>query len=67
MWLERSVKKQGLVQMAKARILKIEGGHLEFVFDAPIARGNYLVAIYTRCGKSTDYKATRICRQVKAL
>jgi hypothetical protein len=30
-------------------------------------RGNYLVAIYTRGGKSTDYRVARICRQVKAL
>lgn len=66
-WLERRVKKQGLVQVAKARMLKIEGGHLEFVFDDSIPRGNYLVAIYTRGGKSTDYKVTRICRQVKVL
>ena len=66
-WLERRVKKQGLVQVAKARMLKIEGGHLEFAFDDPIPRGNYLVAIYTRGGKSTDYKVARICRQVKAL
>ena len=30
-------------------------------------RGNYLIAIYTRSGKGTDYKTIRICRQVKAL
>ena len=66
-WLERRVKKQGLVQVARARMLKIEGGHLEFAFDDPIPRGNYLVAIYTRGGKSTDYRVARICRQVKAL
>ena len=29
-------------------------------------RGNYFVAVYTRAGKSTDYKAIRVCRQVKA-
>ena len=41
-------------------------GHLEFVFDDLIPRGNYLIAIYTRSGKGTDYKTIRICRQVKA-
>jgi hypothetical protein len=30
-------------------------------------RDNYLIAIYTRSGKGTDYKAICICRQVKAL
>ena len=29
-------------------------------------RGNYFVAVYTRASKGTDYKAVRVCRQVKA-
>ena len=66
-WLERRTKKQGLVRVAKARMLKMENGHLEFVFDDPVARGNYLISVYTRGGKTTDYKTTRICRQVKAI
>ena len=45
----------------------MENGHLEFVFDAPIPIGTYLIALYTRSGKGTDYKTIRICRQVKAL
>ena len=65
-WLERRVKKKGIVRIAKARMTAMETGHLEFVFDAPIRRGNYFVAVYTRAGKSTDYKAIRVCRQVKA-
>ncbi len=52
---------------AKARMLKMENGHLEFVFNDPVARGNYLISVYTRGGKTTDYKTTRICRQVKAI
>ena len=51
-WLERRVKKQGLVHVAKARMLKMENGHLEFVFDDPVARGNYLISVYTRGGKA---------------
>ena len=66
-WLERRMKKQGIVRAAKAHMLKTENSHLEFVFDDPVARGNYLVSIYTRGGKTTDYKTTRICRQVKAI
>ena len=66
-WLERRSKKQGLVRVSKARMLKMESGHLEFVFDDPIPRGNYLIAVYTRSGKGTDYKTIRICRQAKAL
>ena len=66
-WLERRSKKQGIVRVSKARLLKMENGHLEFVFDDIIPRGNYLIAIYTRSGKGTDYKTIRICRQVKAL
>ena len=66
-WLERRSKKQGLVRVSKARMLKMESGHLEFVFDGPIPRGNYLIAVYTRSGKGTDYKTIRICRQAKAL
>lgn len=65
-WLERRIKKKGIVRIAKARMTTMETGHLEFVFDAPIRRGNYFVAVYTRAGKSTDYKAIRVCRQVKA-
>ena len=56
-----------LVRVSKARLLKMENGHLEFVFDGLIPRGNYLIAIYTRSGKGTDYKTIRICRQAKAL
>ena len=66
-WLERRSKKQSLVRVSKARLLKMENGHLEFVFDDPIPRGTYLIAIYTRSGKGTEYKTIRICRQVKAL
>ena len=29
-------------------------------------RRNYFVAVYTRASKGTDYKAVRVCRQVKA-
>jgi hypothetical protein len=66
-WLERRSKKQGLVRVARARMLKMENSHLEFVFDAPIPRGNYLIAIYTRSGKGPDYKAIRVCREAKAI
>lgn len=65
-WLERRVKRKGIVRIAKARMTKMERDHLEFVFDAPISRGSYFVAVYTRAGESTDYKVVRACRQVKA-
>ena len=66
-WLERRVKRQGPVQVAKARILAIDTDHLEFVFDDPVPAGTYFVAIYTRNGKGTGYTPTRTCRQIKAL
>ena len=66
-WLERRVKKHDPVQVAKARLLTMESDHVEFVFDDPIPRGTYFIAVYTRHGKDTGYAPTRICRQIKTL
>ena len=66
-WLERRVKKHGPVQVAKARLLTVESDHLEFMFDDPIPKGTYFLAVYTRHGKDTGYAPTRICRQIKTL
>ena len=57
----------GAVQVAKARLLTMESDHVEFVFDDPIPRGTYFIAVYTRHGKDTGYAPTRICRQIKTL
>ena len=45
----------------------MKSDRVEFVFDAPIPRGTYFIAIYTRHGKDTGYAPTRICRQIKTL
>ena len=41
--------------VAKARLLTMESDHVEFVFDDPIPRGTYFIAVYTRHGKDTGY------------
>ena len=66
-WLERRVKKHGIRQVAKARMLTADRDHMEFVFDDPVPAGTYFVAIYTRNGKGSGYKPTRACRQIKTL
>lgn len=58
---------EGYVRIAKARILNTSSIVIEAVFDEAIQRGKYVLAVYTRCGKGTDYKIVRCSRKVRAL
>ena len=65
-WLERETHK-GNVRITRARVLTSTRINTEFIFDEPIERGRYFVAVCSRCGRSTDYKVVRCRREVKAL
>lgn len=67
LWLERRMKKHGIVKVAKAKMLTMDKDHLEFVFDDPVPSGTYFIAVYTRNGKGLGYTPTRTCRQIKTL
>jgi len=65
-WLERRTHK-GYVQVAKGRIVSSSPDILETVFDDPIAIGKYVIALYTRCGQSNNYRVVRISRKIRAV
>lgn len=65
-WLEKDTHKD-TVKIARARVLKSSQINTIFVFDAPIPRGKYFVAICSRCGRGTDYRVVRCRREVTAL
>lgn len=65
-WLERRTHK-GYVQVAKGRIVSSSHDILETVFDDPIAIGKYVIALYTRCGHSANYRVVRISRKIRAV
>ena len=65
-WLERRTHK-GYVQVAKGRIVSSSRDILETVFDDPIAIGKYVIALYTRCGRGTNYRVVRVSRKIRAV
>ena len=65
-WLEKRTH-EGYVRIAKARILNTSSTVIEAVFDEAIQRGKYVLAVYTRCGKGTDYKIVRCSHKARAL
>ena len=65
-WLEKDTR-AGTVKIARARVLESSQINTVFVFDEPIPRGKYFVAICSRCGRGTDYKVMRCRREVTAL
>ena len=46
---------------ARGRILKSDIALAEVVFDEAVPKGTYLLTLYTRCGRGTDFKAIH-CR-----
>ena len=65
-WLEKETRK-GAVKIARARVLNSSHINTEFVFDDPIPRGRYFVTICSRCGRGSEYRVVRCCREVTAL
>jgi len=65
-WLERRAH-NGYVQVAKGRVVASSPDILETVFDGPIARGKYVIAVYTRCGHDDNYRVVRVSRKITAV
>ena len=64
-WLEKrlhdSSRHHSYVKVARGRILKSDIAIAEVVFDEAVPKGTYLLTLYTRCGRGTDFKAVH-CR-----
>ena len=45
----------------RSRVLKSDVALAEIVFDGPIEKGNYLLTLYTRSGRGTDFQVVH-CR-----
>ena len=64
-WLEKrlhaSSRHHSYVKVARGRILKCDAALAEVVFDEAVPKGTYLLTLYTRCGRGTDFKAIH-CR-----
>ena len=64
-WLEKrlhkTARKRSYVKVARGRVVKSDMALAEVVFDEPIDKGTYLLTIYTRCGRGTDFKVVH-CR-----
>ena len=68
-WLEKrlheTARRRSCVKVARGRVVKSDAALAEVVFDEPIDRGSYLLAIYTRCGRGTDFKVVHCRTEVK--
>ena len=64
-WLERR-KKNGYEKFMKARLVSSDSGKAVFVFEDEMPLQKCSVAIYTRSGRSTDYKVL-VCRREVAV
>ena len=64
-WLEKrlhkNARKRSYIKVARGRVLKSDIALAEAVFEGPIEKGTYLLTIYTRCGRGTDFKVVH-CR-----
>ena len=64
-WLEKRLhdgsRHHSYVKVAHGRVVKSDIALAEVVFDEPIPGGTYLLTLYTRCGRGTDFKLTH-CR-----
>ena len=65
-WLEKR-SAHGYVRVASARVLENALDHAVVVFDEPVPPGVYALAIYTRCGRSTDFKVVHCRHEIRAL
>ena len=63
-WLEkRGVR--GFARVAAARIIENALDHVVAAFDEPPSSGAYSLAIYTRCGRSADFKVVRCRHEIR--
>ena len=64
-WLEKRLhvnsRRHSYTKVARGRILKSDSALAEVVFDEAISKGTYLLTLYTRSGRGTDFKVTH-CR-----
>ena len=64
-WLEKRLhvnsRRHSYTKVARGRILKSDTALAEVVFDEAIPKGTYLLTLYTRCGRGTDFKVIH-CR-----
>ena len=64
-WLEKRIhqgaRNRTYTKVARARVVKSDVSLAEAVFDDPIQHGTYLLTLYTRCGRGTDFKVIH-CR-----
>ena len=63
-WLEkRGVR--GFTRVAAARVIENALDHAVVAFDELPPSGAYSIAIYTRCGRSTDFKVVRCRHEIR--
>jgi hypothetical protein len=66
-WLEKRTHSGSYVRVTKGRVVGATCDLTEVVFDEPIVRGAYVLAVYTRCGHGADYHVVRVSRKIRAL
>ena len=68
-WLEKRLHKSDrhrtYVKIAHGRVVKSDIALAEVVFDEPIPRGTYLLTLYTRSGRGTDYQVVHCRSEVR--
>ena len=64
-WLEKrqhvNPRRHAYIKVTCGRILKSDIALAEVVFDEAVPKGTYLLTLYTRCGRGTDFKVIH-CR-----
>ena len=63
-WLEKRGT-HGFVRVAAARVIENTLDHTVVTFDELPPSGAYSIAIYTRCGRSTDFKVVRCRHEIR--
>lgn len=68
-WLEKrrhdSSRCHSYIKVSCGRILKSDSTVAEVVFDEAVPKGTYLLTLYTRCGRGTDFKVIHCRSEVK--
>lgn len=68
-WLEKrrhdSSRCHSYIKVSRGRILKSDSTVAEVVFDEAVPKGTYLLTLYTRCGRGTDFKVIHCRSEVK--
>ena len=68
-WLEKrthhTARRRYYEKIARARVLKSDANLVEAVFDEPIQKGTYLLSLYTRQGRGTDFQVIHCRSEVK--